>query len=793
MRIKRILALLLACAALCGMLVVPSTAATKLSAFPDITDPAVAEAAEILRLLDIVDGTGSGNFEPYRTLTRAEFCKMAVEIMGNGHLVAAQINRTVFHDVPSTHWARGYVAVATQGSTSEAGATPGIIRGDATGSFHPDRAITYAESVTILMRILGYQDADVGVGALWYDGYLSTAQSIDLTDTLTLNPGNALSRGQAAILFKNLLFTDSKGSKSEYLTTLDGTITEQMLILDVNATAPDGSTGAIKTGGNQIYQTDRVPFSDDIAGRQAQLVLDRDDQVLTLLVSDKGTQRVVGILSAKYDRFTIPGGEELKVKPETTVWQDGTKKTYQDVYLNLKSGTQALMQYSAAGELEYMFLRDSVAADDATKVLKTVPSGSGTTSYQIYKNGIPATNADLRQYDVTTLDKNTNIMYVSDLRLTGVYENASPGPDTPATITMLGQKFPVLPMAYNDLRAFEIGDQVTILLSHDGQVAGAVSTSAARSTTVGVVTAIKDGVASVEPLADIRDASGSKIVLSGQTAYSGTTAEKMIGQVVTVSAGSKGRISLSKVSGASAGGALDVAAKKIGKVALAENVVFYERVGNGTPREIEIDQITVNSIFASQIVYLHTNYAGKADIVLLDDVTGDQYEYGFLIFTPGSLYTQPEGENDSSVDLKPGDKISPDTIRIKNSKNPNGGDALAVTERPKINAAAGVSASLSTTVDGTPKLGAYVLLKSMQVKSSAFDMEEETLTTTDGIFPISSDVQCYNEATSSWFTAPTDGDAMDALNAARAFSDTLTVYYDKDPSDGGKIRLVVVE
>ena len=94
---------------------------------------------------------------------------------------------------------------------------------------------------------------------------------------------------------------------------------------------------------------------------------------------------------------------------------------------------------------------------------------------------MPATAADLRQYDVTTFDKNTNILYVSDLRLTGVYENASPSPDTPATITLLGQEFPVLSMAYEDLRAFDIGDQMTILLSYDGQVAGAVTASAASS------------------------------------------------------------------------------------------------------------------------------------------------------------------------------------------------------------------------------------------------------------------------------------------------------------------------
>ena len=212
--------------------ILPSSAARQPSAFPDITDEATAEAAEILRLLGIVSGTGSGNFEPGRTLTRAEFCKMAVEIMGNGDKVAAQMNRTVFADVPSTHWARGYVAVATQGSSSGSGksavSTPGIIRGDATGRFHPDRAITGAEAVTILMRILGYHDANVGVGAVWYDGYFSTARSIGLTDGLTLNPTGSITRGQAAILFENLLFTESKGSDDVYLTTLKGSITDEV-------------------------------------------------------------------------------------------------------------------------------------------------------------------------------------------------------------------------------------------------------------------------------------------------------------------------------------------------------------------------------------------------------------------------------------------------------------------------------------------------------------------------------------------------------------------------------------
>ena len=64
MKIKRILSGLLCAGILCSMLTILPTPASAagLSEFSDITDPATAEAAEILRVLNIVDGTGNGQF-----------------------------------------------------------------------------------------------------------------------------------------------------------------------------------------------------------------------------------------------------------------------------------------------------------------------------------------------------------------------------------------------------------------------------------------------------------------------------------------------------------------------------------------------------------------------------------------------------------------------------------------------------------------------------------------------------------------------------------------------------------
>ena len=54
--------------------------------------------------------TATAPSTPTGTLTRAQFCKMAVEAMGNGDRGGpATRNYTIFPDVKSSHWAAGYI------------------------------------------------------------------------------------------------------------------------------------------------------------------------------------------------------------------------------------------------------------------------------------------------------------------------------------------------------------------------------------------------------------------------------------------------------------------------------------------------------------------------------------------------------------------------------------------------------------------------------------------------------------------------------------------------------------
>ena len=792
MKIKRFLAGLLAAALVCGlMVVVPASAATggtSTSGFTDITDPAVAEAAEVLRLLGVVNGTGGTSFNPGGTLTRAEFCKMAIEIMGKGEEASAQMNRTIFLDVKGDHWARGYINLAAStrlGATEEGGGGEMLMVGVGDGTFRPNQTITFAEAVTIMMRILGYTASDVASGSSWYSGYLSSAAVIGLTDGVSLTWNSTITRGQTAILFENMLYTNPKGIETPYLTQLGGSITDEAVIISLDATAADGTASCILTTGSaDPYKTNHVPFDSALAGVRAKLVLDKNSKVIAIMPSEGGTQRTTSVVSAEINSVTVSGGEKLDVPPTTTVYRESGETTYKDIYLNLKTGSPLVLHYGVTGKLEYLYLPSNLAAEEAA-VAKGTVSGNpfaslvgNDTGYQIVKNGLPATLSDIRQYDVATYDKASKTLYVSDLRLTGVYENVSPSPATPLTVTMMGATFPVLSSSYTDLSSFKIGDVITLLLTSDGQVAGAVSPSVAKSTTVGVVE-MKGTNATVTPLADIRDADGKKVVFSGATAYSEESAAQMQGQLVTVSSTKLGMLSLSRLSGSGASGALDMSTRTLGSDKLADNVVLYERVGKGAPVEISFDQLTRTTVPADKITYVGKDYAGRVNFIVFDDVTGDQYTYGFAKKGTVTGSSSSMSYSNTCVSVEIGNDTYSDQLIT----------GAAITENMPI----GITASLDE-IDGFHKLSNWVTLKAVEnVPRSAFELNEYinpeskapigTVTTRDMVLPVAGNVLCYNKTTKSWFAS---------LDEARAYSDTLTIYYDRAPQEGGKVRLVVV-
>lgn len=802
MRFRRFLSGLLSAALVVGLLVLPPASAAGTSGFTDIADARTADAAEMLRLLGVVDGTGGTSFKPGGTLTRAEFCKMTVEIMGRGGEEPAQRSRTIFTDVGPTYWARGYVNLASSitiggGTGEDASAGTRLIMGVGDGTFQPNRAITYGEAVTILMRVLGYSDGDVATGTNWYDGYVGLGQSSGLADGLTISGGDNITRGQAAILFYNLLFTESKGGDQIYLTTLGGSLENNAIILSTNATADDGTTGSVLTTSG-TYKTDRATFDETLNGTRGQLVLDKEKKLLAVLPEEGSTLRSVTVMGTpEANAIPVLGDETISVTLQTPVYKSDSQSadTYENVWTSLRSGTPLKLCFNGSGQLDYIYMSagGAVVSDDNVLVAKNKPSGTSNPfaslsdgkTPQIFKNGIPADLTDLRQYDVGTYDAGSNTLFVSDLKLTGLYENAYPNSNAPSTVTVMGAEFSVLPSAIPDLAQFKVGDRMTLLLTTTGQVAGAVSTDVAKSNAVGVAKVTAGGEGS-DGTAEITLLDGL-ITLKGST----TGSEKLNGYLVTVSSGRRGYLTLSRVNGKGASGILNLTTGRVGTKALSEGARFFEQVGNGELVEIERSDITVDTVPANKITYVGYDWAGRVDKLVLDDVTGDRYDYGMIYYRPAGPQDVENAVPDPDTGKVP-QTYQNGEIRVTNGSGQQS-YVVGSVEGAKSGRYGGIAGSLDT-LNGKHRLAGYVPLTSADgIRRSQIDTSTMVLTTNEMVLPISSQVQIYSEATGGWYTVSKDASAKDNLERALAFSNDMTVYYDRTPGEGGKVRIIVLK
>ena len=799
MRLRKWLSALLAAAILAGMFLFPPASAAGNSAFTDIADAGQANAAETLRLLGVVNGTGTGAFNPSGTLTRGEFCKMVVEIMGRGAEEPAQRSRTIFTDVGPRHWARGYINLASSitvggggssgdGESQSAGTR--LIMGVGDGTFRPDRPITMGEAVTILMRVLGYQDGDVATGTVWYEGYMGLAAQAGLDKGLTVSGGANLTRGQAAILFYNLLFTSSKGGDEPYLTTRGCSITEPSVLLDVTSAAAGTTNGKVFTAAG-TYQSGRVGMDETLGGTLAKLVLDKDKKVLAILPEEGYTYKAFTVMgSPQANAIPTVDGDTVAVTLDTQVYRSDSAdaETYEQVWTSLRTGTAMVACYDAAGQLQHLYRTAASTSGEHGRVMvvKNKPAGTGNAFYPItdgktptiYKNGIPADTSDIRQYDVGTYDPNSNTLFISDLKLCGLYEDAYPNAQTPSTITMMGAKFQVLPSAMADLATFKVGSRMTLLLTATGEVAGAVSTDVAKSNAVGVAQVTSKDDVSITLLDGL-------ITLKGGTTYSDAAAEKLNGYLVTVSSSSRGILNLSRTYYKGSVAPLDLEQERLGTKKLSPGARFFEQVGNGTLVEIKRSDITVPLVMADQISYVGYDWANRVDKVVLNDVTGDRYQYGEIYYRPAGPQEIKNPDGTVTQEYQNGE------IRVRNGS----GDVtytVGRVEDAKSGKMGGIAGSLSKIEDNYLMAGFMAVQSVKGIRRAQFDLDTMTLTTNEMVLPISSQVQCYNKTTGQWYSV-SEGNYLENLKLALAFCDDITVYYDRSPDQGGKVRIVEVK
>lgn len=150
---------------------------------------------ELLTALNIIKGDTQGNFNPEKSITRAEAAKMiyVLKMKGVDDGAKGWAGASTFSDT-RWHWAEGYIAYC---------ASLGILDGVGNGRFNPEGKVTGTELGKMLLVLAGYKTDYTGFG--WQQAVIADGVDAGLFEDYDLAYTAASPRQWAAKLFTNTI------------------------------------------------------------------------------------------------------------------------------------------------------------------------------------------------------------------------------------------------------------------------------------------------------------------------------------------------------------------------------------------------------------------------------------------------------------------------------------------------------------------------------------------------------------------------------------------------------------
>ncbi|MBR5237048.1 MAG: S-layer homology domain-containing protein [Clostridia bacterium] len=503
-----------------GILSAAMTMSVAISSFAAVPGDAAGsvyeEAIETLGALDIMIGDDDGAFRPEATIKRSEFAKVAVTAMGLGNVAEASGHKTKFPDVVENHWANGYINVATE---------QGVIIGDDQGNFRPDDSISYAEAMTMLVRITGFEPAAEAKGG-FPGGYMVIGSQNGISKNAVANANDAVVRGMVAQMTFNALTIKMMeqtgfGSDVQY-EIVDKTLLQDVLDVEkgsgqIQAVGISSIAGSSSLRDNEVRIGDRVftvseralPAVRNLLGfNVTYYVAERasGDHELILARAEKNKNNAITVLAGSVETVTVEEGKNTTVEYWVDKENDKNTKT-----LVLSSGAQMLYNGKAAsfdaallkpesGRVTFLDINgddvhdlvfvtslsnivvESVIANSHKIVDKygnpslVLDSDDKDVKFTMTRGGQIISLSDLSEWDVLSVAKSVDgtilSIEVSSTKVTGKVEEIE---DDKRTIN--GVQYEI---AKNYKEDIKLGDEGTFYLDVEGKIA-AVDTASTLS------------------------------------------------------------------------------------------------------------------------------------------------------------------------------------------------------------------------------------------------------------------------------------------------------------------------
>ncbi len=601
-----------------------------------------AHAVDVLSELGIISGMGDGSFQPNGLLTRAQFAKIAVHILGKEK--SAVETTDAFSDVKNTDWYSGYVNTV---------AKDGYITGYPDGTFGANDFITYAQTVTVLVRLLGYNAEDVGYK--WPQGYMEKAQVLGITDGMSLSDNSHITRKDAAILIYRTIFTHMKNTKTDLVTKMDHTVYEDAVIL---ATRKDNATLLV----NQV-QTDKGIFThgehysfDSLKGFEGTFITNDENEIIVFeksneLTCEEHTISAVFTQEGKEEvSLIMENGETVEINNKTTLYIDNGTYTAQKLAEGINSGSKidlfikdGAVKHAVVEEYKYEGPKTVMGNQTIDELFEI----EDMSTLRVIRKGLLATAADISEFDVCYYSRKTNTLYAYCDRVTGVYENAYPMKSVVTEVTVSGNSYKIASKtAVNKLNesenAFKIGDRVTLLFGESGDVVDAVSLTEETVNSYGVITGFgkeisdeteDDEKGRTEFYITFMSTDGKEVKYQVED----NEYEDNIGDFGSIDfKNTYARVSFPEY--VRAKGAADKDEKTFGTFSFATDFAILE-LEDKNENTANVSTLTIADIHdmelsKTDVLHIQTNKRGEVVVLYVNNVSGNRNTYGVLTSVP---------------------------------------------------------------------------------------------------------------------------------------------------------------
>lgn len=377
----------------------------------------------------------------------------------------------------------------------------------------------------------------------------------------------------------------------------------------------------------------------------------------------------------------------------------------------------------------------------------------------VTRNGVSTTAASLVGNDVVYWSDTLNALWVYTNKITGPIQAISPT-SAPTSVTVSGKNYtietPTAAYALSDLGTFEVGDSVTLLLGRDGKVVSAMAPGEAASDSMcGLVLSNVPQTFTDKNGNDYTTASITILATDGNTyTYSVDRSNIRAGALVRVTSSSDG-VTVNALSSASISGKVSSDGTRMGSYDFAANVEILDTYGERGVR-IYPDRLAGMEITSSMVRYYLLDGNGDISRLILKDATGDMHTYG--VITSVSEMDSAEAMVTSGTYVydaggTPGTLTGPRVYHLVK------GPFQMKTTGEQVDGFVNLPSVRIDTVDGTT---AYADNRQYAIWDDALVYEVR-----DGEYYLTS------------LSLVTGGDY------------SLTGYYDKDQSDGGRIRVIL--